>query len=288
MKIEGLHHITAITAEIDTNLDFYGRLLGLRLIWQGVNADDPDMRHIAVGDDLGNPGTLVTFFDMPGVTRGRAGAGMVHRVVMRVASEQALDFWERRIARAGVATDRTADRLAFSDPEGLGLELVVDDGEDQPLTAHAPEVDPQVAIRGLHAVRAYSSDPARSAPVLGEVLGMELQGAARWLAWGEHRHSLIVYDTAPPERGAAGAGTVTTSRSPFTRVTRRSGAHTLPLPGFGRPRSGPQDVQVRLLPRGKRRPTRDRHRSAREHWDTVDYVRLYQSFGLLPDDIGDV
>jgi glyoxalase family protein len=208
MKIEGLHHITAISADIDTNLDFYGRLLGLRLVWQGVNADDPDMRHIAYGDDRGNPGTLMTFVDMPGVTRGRAGAGMVHRVVMRLESEKALDFWERRLARAGVGSDRTADRLAFSDPEGLGLEFVIDDGEDQPLVAHAPDVDAQVAIRGMHAVGAYSTDPARSAPVFGDVLGMEPEGAGRWLAWGERRHNLIVYDPAPSEAGIAGAGTV--------------------------------------------------------------------------------
>jgi glyoxalase family protein len=208
MKIDGLHHVTAITADIDANLDFYGHLLGLRLVWQGVNADDPDMRHIAYGDDRGNPGTLMTFFDMPGVTRGRAGAGMVHRVVMRVASEQALDFWERRLARAGVASDRTADRLAFSDPEGLGLELVIDDCEDQPLVGHAPNVDAQLAIRGMQAVRAYSSDPVSSAPVFGDVLGMEPEGAGRWLAGGEHRRSLIVYDPAPSEPGTAGAGTV--------------------------------------------------------------------------------
>ena len=74
-----MHHVTAITADVATNLDFYGRLLGLRLVWQGVNADDPQMRHIAYGDERGSPGSLVTFFDMPGVVRGRPGAGMVHR-----------------------------------------------------------------------------------------------------------------------------------------------------------------------------------------------------------------
>ena len=99
MKVDGFHHVTAITADIDANLEFYGRLLGLRLVWQGVNA----------------------------VIRGRPGPGMVHRLLFRVASAQALDFWERRLARAGVPSDRLADRLAFSDPEGLGLDLVIDD-----------------------------------------------------------------------------------------------------------------------------------------------------------------
>ena len=208
MRVDGFHHVTAITADIDANLEFYGRLLGLRLVWQGVNADDPEMRHIAYGDERGRPGSLVTFFDMPGVMCGRCGPGMVHRLLFRLASEEALDFWERRLARAAVPTDRLADRLAFSDPEGLGLELVIDDGEDDPLVADAPDIDERVAIRGMHAVRAYSGDPGRSAPVLGEVLGMQPEGDGRWLAWGEHRHGLIVYDAAPAEQGTMGAGTV--------------------------------------------------------------------------------
>jgi glyoxalase family protein len=66
MKVDGLHHVTAIASDIETNLEFYGRVLGLRLIWQGVNADDPGMRHIAYGDERGSPGSIVTFFDMPG------------------------------------------------------------------------------------------------------------------------------------------------------------------------------------------------------------------------------
>jgi len=208
MKVDGWHHVTAITADIDANLEFYGRLLGLRLVWQGVNADDPEMRHIAYGDERGSPGSLVTFFDMPGVMLGRPGPGMVHRLHFRLVSEEALDFWERRLSRAGVPSDRLADCLAFSDPEGLGLELVIDDGKDEPLVADAPDVDEQVAIRGIHAVRAYSADPARSAPVFGEVLGMEPEGGGRWLAWGERRHGLVVYDPAPAEQGIMGAGTV--------------------------------------------------------------------------------
>src|SRR6476646_5515328 len=139
MKVDALHHVTAITADVDANLDFYGRLLGLRLVWQGVNADDPGMRHIAYGDERGSPGSIVTFFDMPGVVRGRPGAGMVHRLALRVADDDALHFWERRLARAGVAGDRMPDRLVFADPEGLGLELVIDDDQDEPLVAAAAD-----------------------------------------------------------------------------------------------------------------------------------------------------
>jgi glyoxalase family protein len=208
MKVDGLHHVTAITADVDTNLEFYGRLLGLRLVWQGVNADDPEMRHIAYGDERGSAGSLLTFFDMPGVSRGRPGAGMVHRPLFRVLGEEALDFWERRFARSGVPRHRLADRLMFSDPEGLALELVIDGGEDEPLVAEAPDVHEEVAIRGMHAVRAYSADPACSAAVFGEVLGMTPEGGGRWLASGGRRHGLVVYDTPPAMPGIIGAGTV--------------------------------------------------------------------------------
>jgi glyoxalase family protein len=208
MKVDGLHHVTSITADIEKNIDFYGRLLGLRLVWQGVNADDPEMRHVAYGDERGNPGSVVTFFDMPGVVRGRPGSGMVHRLLLRVADANALDFWERRLARAGVAAERTADRLLFSDPDGLALELVIDDGGDEPLVARAVGVDGRVAIRGLHAVRAYSAEPARSAPVLGDVLGMAAGGEGGWLARGERRHGLVIYDPPPEEPGQVGAGTM--------------------------------------------------------------------------------
>jgi glyoxalase family protein len=232
------------------------------LVWQGVNADDPEMRHIAYGDERGSPGSIVTFFDMPGVMRGRPGPGMVHRLLFRVAGEETLDFWERRLARAGVPSDRLADRLAFSDPEGLGLDLVIDDGEDEPLIADAPDVDQQVAIRGMHAVRAYSADPVRSAPVFGEELGMEAEGDRRWLAWGERRHGLVVYDAAPADQGIMGAGTMHHIALRSARVSGRLAVAR----GRGRAsadaRSGSQDVQVRVLPRAERRSAGSCHRSA--------------------------
>jgi len=208
MKVDGLHHVTAITADVEANLDFYGRLLGLRLVWQGVHADDPEMRHVAYGDERGNPGSIITFLDMPGVAPGRPGAGMVHRLLLRVADAAAVDFWERRLARGSVVLDRRADRLMFSDPDGLALELVIDDGGDEPLVARAADVNERVAIRGLHGVRAYSADPAQSAPLLGDVLGMEPQGGGSWLARGEGRHSLFIYDEPAETPGRVGAGTM--------------------------------------------------------------------------------
>lgn len=208
MKVDGLHHVTGITADIESNVDFYARLLGLRLVWQGVNADDPEMRLVAYGDERGTPGSVITFFDMPGAARGRPGDGMVHRLLLRVASHEALSFWERRLYRRGVEVDRLNHRLLFSDPDGLRLELVIDEGDGPPLVAWAGDVDERVAIRGLHGVRAYSSDPARSASLLGEVLGMAADGDGRWLARGGRLRSLVAYDAAVATHGQMGAGTM--------------------------------------------------------------------------------
>jgi glyoxalase family protein len=208
MKVDGVHHVTSITADIEANLAFYGRLLGLRLVWQGVTAEDPEMRHVAYGDERGTPGSVITFFDMPGVAPGRPGAGMLHRLLLRVADAKALEFWERRLGRAGVAADRIADRLLFLDPDGLALELVIDDGEDEPLVARAADVDGHVAIRGIHGVHGYGTDPERCALVLGGLLGMSPGGEGSWLARGERRHALVMRDAPPEEPGRVGAGTI--------------------------------------------------------------------------------
>src|SRR5688572_19564881 len=139
MRLEGIHHVTAITGDAPRNVDFYARVLGLRLVKKTVNQDDPTVYHLFYADELGSPGSDITFFEYPGARPGRAGAGMVHRVVWRVASEDAIGFWEQRLAARGVAAERTPEgSLVFADPEGLGHELVVYEGVDAPLTADAP------------------------------------------------------------------------------------------------------------------------------------------------------
>src|SRR5919107_3379232 len=97
MKLEGIHHITAITGDAPRNLDFYTRVLGLRLAAKTVNQDDPTVYHLFYASELGQAGSDITFFEYPGAIPGRAGAGMVHRVVFRVGSESSLDFWQERI-----------------------------------------------------------------------------------------------------------------------------------------------------------------------------------------------
>src|ERR687886_1884127 len=103
MKLEGIHHITAITGDAPRNVDFYARVLGLRLVKKSVNQDDPTVYHLFYADERGDPGSDITFFEYPNALPGRAGAGMVHLITWRVASDDALAFWTERLAGGGLA-----------------------------------------------------------------------------------------------------------------------------------------------------------------------------------------
>jgi glyoxalase family protein len=207
VRLEGLHHITAITGDAPRNVEFYAGVLGLRLVKKTVNQDDPTVYHLFYADELGSPGSDITFFEYPGARRGRAGAGMVHRIIWRVASEEALDFWDHRLKAGGVATSRARGRLAFPDPEGLSLELAVVETEDAPLIAEHPEIPSELALQGFDSVRAFSADPDASRDFLETGLGFQLDGDDTFELRGEERGSVYVYDRTT-ERGIGGAGTV--------------------------------------------------------------------------------
>ena len=207
MKLEGIHHITAITGDAPGNVDFYAGVLGLRLVKKSVNQDDPTVYHLFYGDDEGSPGNDITFFEYPGARRGRPGAGMIHRIVWRVASEDAVTFWEQRLAAEGVETEREGTSLLFADPEGLGHELAVVDTDDAPLTAEHPEIPAGMALQGFHAVRAYTASPEQSRRFLEETLEFTPTGETVWEARGDDRGGFYVYDETS-ERGVPGAGTI--------------------------------------------------------------------------------
>jgi glyoxalase family protein len=207
MQLEGIHHITAITGDASRNVDFYARVLGLRMVKKSVNQDDPTVYHLFYGDEQGSPGNDITFFEYPGARRGRAGAGMIHRIVWRVGSDDALGFWEERLGGEGVQTRHEGGALIFADPEGLEHELAVTQVADSPLIAHAAEVPDEMALQGFDAVRAYTPDPERSRSLLEETLGFEQRGENEWEARGEERGGRILYEPSD-ERGSSGAGTV--------------------------------------------------------------------------------
>ena len=207
MKLNGIHHITAITGDAQRNVDFYAGVLGLRMVKKTVNQDEPSVYHLFYADEEGSPGADMTFFEFPGAKVGRAGAGMVHRIGWRVGSDDALDFWQARLDEAGTATSRTEDGLVFSDPEGLEHVLVVATVDDQPLIADHPEVPGELALRGFDHARAYTTDPERSRDLLEK--GLEFAPADDgWEARGPTRGGHWIYDAAPAEPGIQGAGTV--------------------------------------------------------------------------------
>jgi glyoxalase family protein len=207
MKLDGIHHITAITGDAPRNVDFYTRVMGLRMVKKSVNQDDPTVYHLFYGDEHATPGLDLTFFEYPGAAPGRAGAGMIHRIVWRVGSLAALDFWAERLGDEGIESERDGERLRFADPEGLEHELAVVDVPDEPLIAEHPEVPAEHALQGFHGIRAYSGEPGRSRQMLEEALAFEPTGDG-WEARGERRGALYAYDEPPSERGIQGAGTV--------------------------------------------------------------------------------
>jgi glyoxalase family protein len=183
--------VTAITADAQGNVDFYADVLGLRLVKKTVNQDNPTVYHLFYADEKGDPGSDLTFFEYPGIPIGRAGDGMVHRIVWRVGSDDALDFWAGRLGER---------------------ELLVPEVDDEPLAAEHPEIPAELALQGFDGVRAYTSDPDRSAELLAETLEFSSrdqgEGGVLWEARGERRGSIYAYDEPPAETGLQGAGTV--------------------------------------------------------------------------------
>src|SRR3984893_4040423 len=176
VQLDGIHHITCITADAPRNVDFYARVLGLRLVKKTVNFDSPDVYHLYYGDERGAPGSILTFFEFPDAAPGRAGAGMIHRLRWRVASQESLAFWGERLGREGVEFDADGGErgLRFRDPEGLGLELAVVETDDLALRAGTEDIPPEHALLGFDGVRAYGHDREREHRLLTGAMGFTM------------------------------------------------------------------------------------------------------------------
>jgi glyoxalase family protein len=208
MELDGVHHVTCITGDAPRNVDFHTRVLGLRLVKKTVNQDDPTVYHLFYADDEGSPGSDITFFEYPGARRGRAGDGMVHTIAWRVASDDALDFWERRLASETEVVERVDRRLTFEDPECLRHELAATETDDAPLVAEHPEIPSEHALQGFDGVRVFAGEPEDSRAVLERTLGFAPQGKFEWEARGPSRGGFYAYDQPPAHGGIPGAGTV--------------------------------------------------------------------------------
>ncbi len=208
-SISGIHHITAISSSAPDNVAFYENVLGLRLVKQTVNFDDPFTYHLYYGDQQGTPGTILTFFPWSELPRGTIGAGMVTAIAFAIPAGSS-DYWRQRLRDHQVAATsgtRFGDEvISFADPDGLSLELI------------APQLSPQEkpsdqAIRGFHSATELTRSLEGTSKLLIESLGMELHGQEqsryRFAMTGDEpaRFYDLVVDPQAID-GAQGGGTV--------------------------------------------------------------------------------
>lgn len=179
-RILGLHHITAIAGDAQRNYDFYTKVLGLRMVKKTVNFDDPQTYHFYFGDGSGTPGSILTFFPWIGVKRGKNGSGMATGIGYSVP-EGSLEFWKERfdkfhIHHNGISKKFGEDFLAFQDPDGLNLELIVPGNKDERKPWETTDVKAKVAIKGFHNVTLTLNDHKATAEILTDVFGYEHVG----------------------------------------------------------------------------------------------------------------
>jgi glyoxalase family protein len=212
-KTMGIHHITAIVGHPQENVDFYAGVLGLRLVKQTVNFDDPGTYHLYFGDGGGKPGTIITFFPWAGARQGTIGDGQVG-VTSYVVPKGAIEFWENRLEKFKVPftkMERFGEQfLEFDDPHGLHLEIVErEEGEVNNWSFNG--VTPEVAIKGFGGATLFSSQPTKSADLLENVMGLEFVGKEGGFA--RYRSSsdignVIDLKLTSNGRGRMGVGTV--------------------------------------------------------------------------------
>src|SRR3954471_20617721 len=176
----GIHHVTAISGAAERNLDFYTRVLGLRLVKRTVNFDDPGTYHLYYGDEAGAPGTILTFFPWAHVAPGRIGAGETQETLFRVP-EGSLGEWMRRFVERGVAHDTVEKRfgetvLPFRDPDGMQLGLVGVSGIEGELAWTGGDLTAEHAVRGFHSVRLRLNAIEATGAILTDVFGFSEAG----------------------------------------------------------------------------------------------------------------
>ena len=263
MKLEGIHHVTCITGDAPANVDFYTRVLGLRMVKKTVNQDDPSVYHLFYADEKGSPGADITFFEYPGASPGRAGAGMVHTVVWRIGSEcgaRVLGGATRGRRRRG---SRDGEPPALRRSRGARPRARGRRTSDEPLLAIHPEIPPDAALQGFDAVRAFAGDPERAGRSSRALSASRLQETAA----GRYEESTAAGTTPTIRRPASGApparALCTTSRGHRRWTTTRHGGNARSGRCPADPDHRPLLVPLDLLPRAERRPLRDRHARTR-------------------------
>ncbi|MGG0655476.1 ring-cleaving dioxygenase [Rummeliibacillus pycnus] len=212
-KTMGIHHITAIVGHPQENLDFYAGVLGLRLVKQTVNFDDPETYHLYFGNDSGKPGTIITFFPWADALQGIIGDGQVG-VTTYVVPNGSMAFWEKRLAKFNVTftkNERFGERyLSFDDPHGLHLEIVERREGENNQWAYG-DITPDVAIKGFGGATLFSTQPNKTADLLGKVLGLEVIGEeGEFIRFQSSADigNIIDLKKIPGVKGVMGVGTV--------------------------------------------------------------------------------
>lgn len=214
-RILGLHHITAIAGNAKRNFEFYTKVLGLRMVKKTVNFDDPGTYHFYFGDEIGTPGTILTFFPWEGIGQGYAGTGMATNIGYSIPKES-LEFWEERFKQFNVKHNKPEERfgeqyLPFQDPDGLKIDLIIPNSTDNRKPWETNGVNAQSAIRGFYNTTLTLRNIAPTAAILTDVLGYKLQkqegNRYRFITDAIDTASVIDLVEAPdlaPGKGAAG------------------------------------------------------------------------------------
>lgn len=214
--INGLHHVTAISGPPQRNLDFYVKVLGLRFVKRTVNFDDPSVYHLYYGNEIGAPGTAMTFFPWEHLPSARRGSGEVALTAFAVP-EGSLGFWRERLTRLDVAHREAEPRfgeesLLFADPDGLPLALVATPAPGPSDVWTTPEIGSDHAVRGFHGVTLMLDRAAATAELLSEVMGYHHVGRADGVSRYEAPHAnaaryvdLVEAPNAPPATSGRGA-----------------------------------------------------------------------------------
>jgi glyoxalase family protein len=211
MRLDGIHHVTGITADGQRCLDFYAGILGLAFLGRERDFEAPDSHLLRLGRMRGRPDGVLSFIEAPGIGHGRAGDGMLHTISWGLRSPAALEYWTERLSAAGIEVTQLESggraRLRFADPEGIQHEFAVDpSANDAGLSSAA--IPPQQAIAGLTGVRAYGRASIPSADILAGRLGFRVTGRDSYAVEGEGSASAFSFDPPPPGRGRTGTGSI--------------------------------------------------------------------------------
>ena len=205
MHLGGIHHVTAVTGNASRNVAFYTQVLGMRLTKKTVNQDDVSAYHLFYGDELGRPGTDLTFFEWPDIGHHRHGVGTISTISLGVTGQDALNWWVKRFDDLNVAHDdiqtRGADNLLvlpFRDPEGQRLELVDERGRLESTPWRRSPVPVEMAIHGFYAVRLTLRNLEPSQRFLTEVLGFRRSITYK----APQQTSVTVFEVGPGGPGA--------------------------------------------------------------------------------------